>query len=210
MNSKFVGIVAAGLLAAALGTSQAKADIIDFNLPAGVFYLGSSYSQGGYTFTNSEGGGSAYGDWVASGSQQSNADDTADIFQNFGGTTNTITNNLSQAFSFTSIGLANVYNNGGGGDVQFTFNHTVGPADVTTVSLTPGVFGLQTFSFNEQNLTSVVFTPTTTQGSWIQFDNVGISSAVPEPSTWAMMVLGFAGLGFMAYRRKSKPALMAA
>ena len=36
------------------------------------------------------------------------------------------------------------------------------------------------------------------------------TSAVPEPSTWAMMVLGFAGIGFMAYRRKSKPALMAA
>jgi PEP-CTERM motif len=36
-----------------------------------------------------------------------------------------------------------------------------------------------------------------------------ISSAVPEPSTWAMMILGFAGVGFMAYRRKSKPALMA-
>jgi hypothetical protein len=33
---------------------------------------------------------------------------------------------------------------------------------------------------------------------------------VPEPSTWAMMLLGFAGIGFMAYRRKSKPALMAA
>ena len=33
---------------------------------------------------------------------------------------------------------------------------------------------------------------------------------VPEPSTWAMMILGFAGLGFMAYRRKSKPTLMAA
>ena len=25
---------------------------------------------------------------------------------------------------------------------------------------------------------------------------------VPEPSTWAMMLIGFAGLGFMAYRRK--------
>jgi hypothetical protein len=28
-------------------------------------------------------------------------------------------------------------------------------------------------------------------------------SAVPEPSTWAMMILGFFGLGFVAYRRKS-------
>jgi hypothetical protein len=33
--------------------------------------------------------------------------------------------------------------------------------------------------------------------------------SVPEPSTWAMMILGFCGLGFMACRRKSKPALMA-
>jgi hypothetical protein len=27
-------------------------------------------------------------------------------------------------------------------------------------------------------------------------------TAVPEPSTWAMMILGFCGLGFIAYRRK--------
>ena len=39
---------------------------------------------------------------------------------------------------------------------------------------------------------------------------VTLAGAVPEPSTWAMMLLGFAGIGFMAYRRKSKPALMAA
>jgi hypothetical protein len=31
---------------------------------------------------------------------------------------------------------------------------------------------------------------------------VQLSGAVPEPSTWAMMILGFAGVGFMAYRRK--------
>jgi len=31
--------------------------------------------------------------------------------------------------------------------------------------------------------------------------------AVPEPSTWAMMALGFAGLGFMAYRRRKQLAL---
>jgi len=37
-----------------------------------------------------------------------------------------------------------------------------------------------------------------------------LTEAVPEPSTWAMMLLGFAGIGFMAYRRKSKPALRAA
>jgi hypothetical protein len=32
---------------------------------------------------------------------------------------------------------------------------------------------------------------------------VTISAAVPESSTWAMMILGFFGLGFLAYRRKN-------
>jgi hypothetical protein len=37
------------------------------------------------------------------------------------------------------------------------------------------------------------------QGDW---DNVRLSlSGVPETATWAMMLAGFAGLGFAAYRR---------
>ena len=36
--------------------------------------------------------------------------------------------------------------------------------------------------------------------------DTSISSAVPEPSTWAMMILGFFGVGFMAYRRKQNGA----
>jgi hypothetical protein len=31
-----------------------------------------------------------------------------------------------------------------------------------------------------------------------------VAGAVPEPATWAMMILGFAGIGFMAYRRKNQ------
>jgi hypothetical protein len=31
-----------------------------------------------------------------------------------------------------------------------------------------------------------------------------IAAAVPEPSTWAMMILGFCGLGVMTYHRKQK------
>jgi PEP-CTERM motif len=34
-----------------------------------------------------------------------------------------------------------------------------------------------------------------------------ITVSVPEPSTWAMMALGFAGLGFAGYRRTRKAAL---
>ena len=34
----------------------------------------------------------------------------------------------------------------------------------------------------------------------------GLSVSTPEPSTWAMMVLGFAGLGFAGYRSSRKTA----
>ena len=36
-----------------------------------------------------------------------------------------------------------------------------------------------------------------------------LGSAVPEPSTWVMMALGFAGLGYAAFRRNSKKGQMA-
>jgi hypothetical protein len=35
-------------------------------------------------------------------------------------------------------------------------------------------------------------------------------AAVPEPSTWAMMILGFAGIGFVAYRRRNQAVTLAA
>ena len=40
--------------------------------------------------------------------------------------------------------------------------------------------------------------------SWLLY------SPVPEPSTWAMMLVGFAGLGFVGYRASRKTAAFAA
>ena len=41
----------------------------------------------------------------------------------------------------------------------------------------------------------------------IQSGEVQIAAvaAIPESSTWAMMILGFLGVGFMAYRRSNRP-----
>jgi hypothetical protein len=48
----------------------------------------------------------------------------------------------------------------------------------------------------------------TDEGPPLGFRVDALAGSVPEPSTWAMMVLGFMGVGFMAYRRKSSgPAL---
>jgi hypothetical protein len=37
----------------------------------------------------------------------------------------------------------------------------------------------------------------------------GTIAAVPEPSTWGIMILGFAGVSFMAYRRRGRTMLAA-
>jgi len=207
-------------LIAALAGFSAPASAVVIDLAPPDYLFGPSYSQDGYTFTNSSPVSGSYANWVHGdqvgipGYSVYNASNAnGDIVQVGGGTSNTITNNANQVFSFSSIGLANVFNNGSGGDVLFTFNHVDGGTNSATVSLLSGVFGLQTFLFNETGLTSVVFTPITTEGPYLQFDSVNVNvSAVPEPSTWAMMMLGFAGFGYMAYRRHrmAVPAVLAA
>jgi hypothetical protein len=93
----------------------------------------------------------------------------------------------------------------GGGTVTQTF-------DVNDPDLNQA---FQTYLFDQSftNLESVSWTTVDTPTP--QFANINVTmgiSAVPEPSTWAMMILGFAGVGFMAYRRsrKSTMALSAA
>ena len=61
----------------------------------------------------------------------------------------------------------------------------------------------------------VGFDPNNARGTGpFYYDTTGISatftSGVPEPSTWAMMLLGFFGIGFLAYRRRSQTATFAA
>jgi len=105
---------------------------------------------------------------------------------------------------------------GGFDNIFITSGITLVNGNITNI-VTPyggqgiGASGPRFFFFNptasEPGL-SFTFTPsreTTTAGT--------VSSevaAVPEPSTWAMMILGFFGVGFMAYRRKAKSAFMAA
>ena len=46
-------------------------------------------------------------------------------------------------------------------------------------------------------------------GGFQNFPTLTLASAVPEPSTWALMILGFAGVGYMTYRRRKVAALAA-
>jgi hypothetical protein len=54
-------------------------------------------------------------------------------------------------------------------------------------------------------------TPVTGVGNTLGFGGAQYQpTGVPETSSWALMLLGFAGVGFMTYRRKAKTALMTA
>jgi hypothetical protein len=77
---------------------------------------------------------------------------------------------------------------------------------ISNATSTP-LFGVENTDSNAstdyQNLAGAGFVPIGPNAF-----NLTFTAAVPEPSTWAMMILGFAGVGFMAYRRKQHgPAL---
>lgn len=79
-------------------------------------------------------------------------------------------------------------------------------------SLTPlalPVFKVQSAGFDILNLAAGSYflelvTASTPPNSDVFSGSVSAIAAVPEPSTWAMMILGFAGIGFVAYRRKAR------
>jgi outer membrane lipase/esterase len=88
----------------------------------------------------------------------------------------------------------------------------------TTIAANPGGFGLANVT-DACGAPSNACDPATaeywdgihpTAAAHMLIADAFLAEAVPEPATWAMMILGFAGVGFMAYRRKSKSALMAA
>jgi hypothetical protein len=94
-----------------------------------------------------------------------------------------------------------------GGDFgQFTLNNVTGP------NFYPGL----TFVLNAATLVGYAGGPITGTlflDSGNLNDNTNLVSgslAVPEPSTWAMMTLGFACLGFAGYRASRKSGAVAA
>jgi PEP-CTERM motif len=95
-----------------------------------------------------------------------------------------------------------------------TFGTNFSTYSLSVVRFIDGALNDITFSSAEsQNQISLMTTATYSysdalDGHHSSGNVTAILAAVPEPSTWAMMILGFCGLGFMAYRRKQNgPAL---
>jgi hypothetical protein len=129
---------------------------------------------------------------------------------------------------YTFIGLPAGDNSINFPNITSAFNTNFGVVptsfDVYQASIAAGFNGQSFFQVNGSFPAGTVIVPFGTGGLFTSWTNTGLDTGgqcigcgpgtqiggVPEPSTWAMMLLGFAGVGFMAYRRKSKPALRAA
>jgi hypothetical protein len=106
------------------------------------------------------------------------------------------------------------------GNFQVTMNGLIsgGPSDgvhVATqfspnVNYTGGFVGWQ--GLDQNGLSETVYDQHTGtfSGTMAVITEGTITPGVPEPSTWAMMALGFVGLGFLGYRSSSKAASIAA
>jgi hypothetical protein len=87
--------------------------------------------------------------------------------------------NISSNQSTSGFGLVDLINAGG-----------ITKVEIAPVGLPTGFdFFIDTIAFNESIQTAI---------------NSPSPGGVPESSTWAMMLLGFGGIGVMAYRRKNK------
>jgi hypothetical protein len=207
-------IVGAGVAAMGMLAAPAQAIVIDLN-PTELFF-GPAYSQDGFTVTASKGAasGDSYVNWnLYSKTQSPNANgDNPTIAENRFNNSNTLTQDSGAPFSFQSIGLADVFNQGRGYSVDFVFNYFGGGSSTQTVTMEKGLLGLQYFTFDETNLESVVFQAVNPPRTFanVQFDFLGVNGvtgAVPEPATWALMIVGFGAVGAtMRHRRRTKTA----
>jgi len=96
------------------------------------------------------------------------------------------------------------------GSVTFNGFDSLGNA-LTPQSFALSANGLHDFNFlaiNGEHITEITFNTGT--GLLEDMKHLSLESAVapvPEASTWAMMLLGFAGVGFLSYRRRSAPSI---
>jgi Carbohydrate binding domain len=214
MNAKILGIV---VTAAVLCVGTANAAIVD----NGDFSSGlSGWTQNGSGTTPGIGitvvtlGGTnttGYGDNVPDYNGTTNAaffvDDNAseNLFRSVALTAG-VTYTLSFGLFATQSGAAN----------PFDFSLTSSVGNILSETNT----NANVLPVGQWNGYSYTFTAPTTTSYTLDFDFISGAdpakdvlladvniSAVPETSTWAMMILGFCGLGLMAYRRKHEGSL---
>jgi hypothetical protein len=185
INSCAAIVVAFAWLAA-----PAQAETVNFNFETSDFTIGNGFEGTGTFSTTSDDGN----------------------FSSATGGVNNFTLNVTESFPATGYGSSNL-----------GVTDLIGPALAALSAGSPTGFSFTTMSFTPLGASDTVtisvnfpgstdspaiaisssegyFTSSSSEAEY--YTTLTISPAVPEPSTWAMMILGFCGVGFLAYRRK--------
>jgi len=233
MSKKILGLLAAGATLLAIGTAPARAVVLDFTVwtgtPNGISSSQTANQAGAPTSTNlttfEYNTGSSFALNFADNSPQ-NTTSAGGLFSTFFGAgaanisafssnvytgatvADQIANFLASSMSIAGNGYTTYMKITGlvdfGGGQLVTVTHDDGASFYLTDPLTT--------EFTSAAETIAISNSFTVSGTHtIELDYVAGNgtpsilqvAAVPEPATWAMIILGFAGVGFMAYRRKN-------
>jgi hypothetical protein len=124
---------------------------------------------------------------------------TPDLVAGSGVTFAAATSSDDTPFGTFSNGINGTFKNGGGNGVAGPLDFTI--TGVTTANFQPDSLG---YVFAADVLGPSGGTGAIANGDLHLRITPPLTSPVPEPATWAMMILGFFGVGFMAYRRKGQ------
>jgi Protein of unknown function (DUF642)/PEP-CTERM motif len=233
MNSKMAFF--AGLVAATLTAGSAQADLIvngSFDNTNGTFV--DNTSQGGENILP---GSNPIAGWTISGTSTVLWINTPNTFAGIGQSPGNASpffldlTGTTDSAPFASV--SQTINTVAGNSYRLTFDlgsstswgiqdgitATAGGTSQTFTSTNPGGPGqandweIETLNFTATGSSTLISLVGDSGQSYIGLDNVDVEQtsmgAVPEPSTWAMMILGFFGVGFMAYRRRNQLSLAA-
>ena len=195
-------LIAATLAAASLGfAAQASAAVLDFESLTHddeIAYVGYSYEEDGFLVSNLNTSGFDFSVWGSSsmfftGSTSMMNDNDAGVTQ--------LTQLGGGLFSLSSITLATAFPYLTEDNVSVTFIGTLGNGSTVSQTFSVADGAAQVFSF-DASFTSLASVNWTNEAMYSQFDDINVA-AVPEPESYAMLLLGLGVLGAAARRRKS-------
>jgi Protein of unknown function (DUF642)/PEP-CTERM motif len=239
MNSKIA--LLAGLVAAAVASENAQANLInngDFSSTASNAWVNTD-GQGG-DIVGSPGSTAAISGWTITndtllwiqttsppsyGGLTNSPGNPGPFFldltgqhdnQSFAGVQQTIATTIGASYRLTfDLGSAQQW-----GPTDGITASAAGASQTFTLSNggSSNLWQTETLNFTATSSNTLIDLMGSSGIAYVGLDNVDveqtsgpITPGVPEPSTWAMMILGFMGVGFMAYRRKQNgPALSVA
>jgi hypothetical protein len=217
LNFKNTLALAALAAVGVMGLSSAQAAVVTWSLnsPSGLLPTTQNYTSGGITIT-AAGFTGAFAPTALYGKNGS-GDEIGLGLNNDRSGDHEISGTSLIRIDFTNARTAGI------ADFLFTMNSTTDGEDWKVLGSNTANTGLVSLlTGSDENSHTLMGTAGAYKYYYFEIehqwsdDNVllksvgGMTGAVPEPSTWAMIILGFAGVGFMAYRGKSKPMMMTA